>query len=160
MAIFGFNGEDNRSLDAWQQRQIAFISQVAMDICPIFGNTNTVADCLFRAGINNVTLGIDNAAMANVQMSEEDTSPYHHACPSLKTVPMLVTNGGIILKCDTSTGRASLIVPVQFRRRVFEIIHYLCHPRQNSTRKPIAEKFVWNNMRSQINTWTSECLSC
>ena len=50
--------------DPWsarQQRQLSFISEFTTDIQHISGKDNVVADCLSRASINNITLGIDYA---------------------------------------------------------------------------------------------------
>jgi len=62
--------------------------------------------------------------------------------------------------CDVSTGRARPVVPPDFRRKVFDIIHNLSHPGVKPTRRLIAEKFVWHGLSKQVNRWTKECPEC
>uniref|UniRef100_A0AAV2KTS8 Uncharacterized protein n=1 Tax=Knipowitschia caucasica TaxID=637954 RepID=A0AAV2KTS8_KNICA len=48
---------------ARQQRQLAFISEYTTDIRHIAGKSNVVADCLSRAVVGAVQLGLDYARM-------------------------------------------------------------------------------------------------
>ncbi|GFR88193.1 Pol polyprotein [Elysia marginata] len=68
-------GAMSKMSDPWtarQQRHLAHISEFSTDIRHISGKAKVVADCLFRATINNVVLGIDYKAMAEAQEHDEE----------------------------------------------------------------------------------------
>ena len=67
---------------------------------------------------------------------------------------------GITLLCDTSTGQARPVVPVSWRRKVFDLIHGLSHPSIRATRKLISSKFIWKGMNSQVGSWAKTCIQC
>ena len=50
------------------------------------------------------------------------------------------------LLCDTSTGVARPIIPLAWRRVVFDTIHGLAHPGIRTSRKLVAARFVWCGM--------------
>ena len=151
-----------KATDPWtgrQQRQLSFISEFTTTIKYIEGKTNKVADCLSRAIINHISL-IDYSAMATAQATSDDIQNYQSAYPSLKIVSMPAHETGPELLCDISTGNPRPIVPHEFRKLVFDTIHNLSHPGRDNTRKLISQKFVWHNMRKEINQWTKECIPC
>ena len=145
---------------ARQQRHLSFISEFTTDIQHIPGKDNVVADCLSRSAINNVTLGIDYTAMAASQVNNEDVQAYRTAITSMKIVTMPVYPDGPELVCDISTGSPRPVVPLNFRRQVFNVIHNLSHPGKKATQKLISEKFVWHGLNKEVNQWVKECLAC
>ena len=68
--------------------------------------------------------------------------------------------GSTFLYVDVSNGPARPFVPLSYRRRLFNIIHGLGHPGVESTRKAIADKFVWTNLKQDVCKWARECLPC
>ena len=149
--------------DPWsarQQRQLSFISEFTTDIQHISGKDNVVADCLSRASINNITLGVDYAEMAAAQAVSDDIQSYRTAITDLKLADMPVCDSGPVLLCDISTGVARPIVPETHRRQVFNVIHNLAHPGRKTTQKLISEKFVWHGLKKEVNQWAKECIHC
>ena len=61
---------------------------------------------------------------------------------------------------DLSNGPARPLVPLAWRRRVFDAIHNLGHPGVQRTRQAVAAKFVWPSMRADVTKWARECVSC
>ena len=59
-----------------------------------------------------------------------------------------------------STGRPRPIVPPDFRRTVFNVVHNLSHPGVKVTVKMVSDKFVWHGMRNQVSGWVKECHHC
>ena len=142
--------------DPWsarQQRQLSFISEFTTDIQHISGKDNIVADCLSRASIKNITLGIDYAEMAAAQAVSDDIQSYRTAITDLKVADMPVCDSGPVLLYDISTGVARPIVPATHRRQKFNVIHNLAHPGRKTTQKLISEKFVWHGLKKQVNQW-------
>ena len=79
--------------DPWttqQQQQLSFISSFTTDIEHISGKDNVVADCLSRAAISNVSMGIDYTAMAAVQVVSEEIQAYRSAITNLQLADMPV----------------------------------------------------------------------
>ena len=52
------------------------------------------------------------------------------------------------------------MVPLNFRRKVFEAIHNLSHPPIRSTRDLIAKKFMWHGLKKQVGAWAKSCIAC
>ena len=73
---------------------------------------------------------------------------------------MPVSNLDPVLLCDISTGTPRPIVPQEFRRQVFDLIHGLAHPGRKSTQKLISEKFVWHGLKKEVTQWAKECIQC
>ena len=145
---------------ARQQRHLSFISEFSTDIKHLPGKDNVVADCLSRAAVDNVSVGIDYTALASAQMEDEDTQAYRTAITNLKIVSMPITPTGPTLLCDVSTGKPRPIVPSSFHRQVFEVAHNLSHPGRRTTQKLISQKFVWHCLKKQVNQWVKECVRC
>ena len=59
-----------------------------------------------------------------------------------------------------STGYAGPIVPVNWRRKVFNIIHDLSHPSIRTTTKLISTKFVWKGLQKHVGMWARQCIAC
>ena len=99
---------------ARQQRHLSFISEFSTDIKHLPGKDNVVADCLSRAAVDNVSVGIDYTALASAQMEDKDTQAYRTAITNLKIVSMPITPTGPTLLCDVSTGKPRPICPLFF----------------------------------------------
>ena len=59
-----------------------------------------------------------------------------------------------------STGRPRPILPVSLRRQVLDLIHGLSYRSVRTTRKFVANKFVWNGLQKPIGTWAKHCIAC
>ena len=59
-----------------------------------------------------------------------------------------------------STGHTRPVVPAEWRRQIFNLIHRLSHPSVRSTRKLIAAKFVWKGLQKQVGIWAKQCIAC
>lgn len=152
-----------KTTDPWsarQQRHLSFVSEFTTDIQHLPGKDNVVADCLSRASIDNVSLGIDYRALSSAQVDSEDIQAYRTAITNLTLVDMPITPKGPELLCDISSGLPRPIVPLAYRRQVFNVIHKLAHPGKRATQKLIAKKFVWHGMNKDVNQWAKECLVC
>ena len=143
-----------------QQRQLSYISEFTTDIQHIQGKDNPVADSLSRATLDSVQLGIDYSVMAADQKDDPEIQAYLTTPTSLLFKEVPFGQQGITLLCDTSTGQARPVVPVSWRRKVFDLIHGLSHPSIRATRKLISSKFIWKGMNSQVGSWAKTCIQC
>ena len=155
----------SKTSESWssrQQRHLSFISEFTTDIQHVKGKDNRVADTLSRAitDIANVQLGIDYRAMARAQQQDAEVQAYRTASSSFQLEDIPFGTQGVTLLCDMSTGHARPIVPANWRRQVFDLIHGLSHPSIRTTRKLIATKFVWNGLQKQIGIWSKQCTAC
>ncbi|KAL5479168.1 hypothetical protein EMCRGX_G022658 [Ephydatia muelleri] len=92
-------------------------------------------------------LGIDYSAMAASQIVDQEVQSYRTALSGLVLQDIPFGEQGDTLLYDTSTGHARPVVPVSWRRQVFDLMHSLSHPSIRTTRKLISSKFVWNGLR-------------
>ena len=66
---------------------------------------------------------------------------------------MPISKSGPVLLYDVSTGIPRPIVPEQYRRDVFDIIHNLAHPGRKITQKLIPKNVVLRNLNMDGNLW-------
>lgn len=147
---------------ARQQRQLTYISEFTTDIQHVQGDENTVADALSRAEstLSNVNLGIDYNSMAQDQKEDADVQAARTGMSSLQAQEVPFGPQGVTLLCDLSTGHPRPIVPIPWRRPVFDLVHNLSHPSIRTTTKLIAKKFVWKNMKKEVTSWAKQCVPC
>ncbi|CAI5657440.1 unnamed protein product [Oreochromis niloticus] len=149
--------------DPWsgrQQRQLAAISEFTTDIQHVAGKSNCVADCLSRALVSPVYVGIDFDAMAADQRADPDVLALRSEQTGLVLEDRPVGNGGPSLLCDVSTGRPRLVVPLSWRRRVFDSVHALSHPGVRASVKLVSSRFVWPGLRKSVKEWAAACIPC
>ncbi|BHF73760.1 hypothetical protein SprV_0401684300 [Sparganum proliferum] len=114
-------------------RHLDYISQFTADIRYVRGSDSVVADALSRPDINTLTSDFDLAKLADLQTADESIA-------------------------DLRTPRP--VVPLPYRKVVFDHFHSLSHPGIRAGRKLIAARFVWPKMNSDIALWTKQCLAC
>jgi cleavage and polyadenylation specificity factor subunit 1 len=149
--------------DSWssrQQRHLSAIAEFVSDVRHLKGSSNVVADCLSRAPIDAITLGIDYQEFAREQARCTDTQAYRTAITGLRVQDCSIEHNGPVLLCDVSQGTPRPIVPPTFRRKVFDLMHNLAHPGVKSTQSLISRSFVWHRMKADIASWCRTCISC
>jgi cleavage and polyadenylation specificity factor subunit 1 len=138
-----------------QCRQLQYISEFTTDIQYITGENNVIADTLSR--IEEIAL-IDYDKIAEEQERDDEfetlqksssLSFKQYSLPSEKK-----------LWCDTSTQHIRPYIPKSYRMKIFHQFHGLSHPGIKSTIKLISSKFVWPNMRKDVQLWAKSCVPC
>jgi Integrase zinc binding domain len=61
---------------------------------------------------------------------------------------------------DVSTPLFRPLVPMPFRRGIFDGLHNAGHPGVRATCRLISSRFVWPSMAQQVNEWASQCIAC
>nr|VZI22700.1 unnamed protein product [Spirometra erinaceieuropaei] len=102
-------------------RHLDYISQFTADIRYVRGRDNVVADALSRPDIITLTSDFDLARLADLQTADESIA-------------------------DLRTPRP--VVPLSYRKVVFDYFHSLSHPGIRAGRKLVAARFVWPKMNS------------
>ncbi|CAI5657346.1 unnamed protein product [Oreochromis niloticus] len=96
--------------------------------------------------------------------AEQHADPDILALQSMKTGLVLedtpVWDGGPRLLCDVSTGRPRPVVPLSWRRRVFDSVHALSHPGVRASVKLVSARFVWPGLRKTVKEWAAVCVPC
>ena len=145
-----------------ETRHLDFVSQYTTDLRHVPGRDNPVADALSR------TVAVltapqpplqDFDALAAAQREDDELQAFlasRHSL-SLRDVPM---PGGGSLVVDESTGTPRPLIPGRLRRQYFRLLHDLSHPGVRSTQHLVSSRFVWPNMRADIQQWTRECVRC
>nr|XP_057908117.1 uncharacterized protein LOC131104680 [Doryrhamphus excisus] len=145
---------------ARQQRHLAAISEFTTDIQHVAGKANPVADCLSRALVSPVLLGTDFSELAADQTGDPDIRSLVSGSTALQLEDVVVQDGGPTLLCDVSTGRPRPVVPVGWRRRIFDAMHSLSHPGVRASVKLVSAKFVWPGLRRDVREWAAACVAC
>ena len=156
--------------DRWtpmQQRHLAFIAEYTTDIRHIHGRDNAVADALSRVELISDPVcmsahcpDLDLLGMAKAQHGDSDVQVYRTSITRLVLADLPIPGTSTTLLCDTSTDVARAIVPLAWRRMVFDTIHGLAHPGIRTSRKLVAAHFVWHGMNKQVGIWEKTCVSC
>lgn len=150
-----------------QTRHLSFISEFTTDIRHVSGKQNVVADALSRIGSAAAAPpspaliaepGIDYALLAADQASSEEIAAYRTAITGL-TLEDVQYHGTTVL-CDVSTGRPRPVVPREWTRRIFNTVHGLAHTGVRPTQRAIAARFVWHQMKKDVQRWCKECHAC
>ena len=153
-----------------QAHQLATIAEATTDIQHVSGKDNVVADALSRIGpeandqvidedilneapgflCNAIAPGVNYHELAAAQNADPDVQAYRIAITNLKVTDVPFSNGSFSVLCNVSMGSARPIVPEAWRRRVFDTVHTLSHPRARITKRLISAKFVWHGLNKQV----------
>ena len=158
------------SSECWtsrQQRHLSYIAEYTTDVRHVHGRDNAVADALSRVELSRnpvcMAAGFPDfnlLNMAQAQQADSGVQAYRTAITRLVLADIPIQGTTTTLLCDTSTGVARPIVPLSWRRVVFDAIHCLAHPGIKTTRKMVAARFVWHGINKQVGHWAKTCVPC
>ena len=128
----------------------------------ILKKNNVVVDCLSCPEITAALLPYfkDYTELALIQRDDPSIHELSQSKISLKLCERAISNSGLFLLVDTSTGKFCPIIPNALRTTIFERMHNLSHPGIKATQKRIEERFVWPNMRRDIAEKCRTCIFC
>ena len=138
-----------------QMRNLDFIAQFTTDIRCIKGSDNSAT--VKVDSIQALPPSIDFKAMASVQRTDKLED---RASSSLKLSWIPVPTCNTTLLCYTSTGIPRPLVPGQFRRQVFDVLHSLSHPGIQVTQRVITTRYMWPGINKDVREWTRTCPQC
>ena len=123
-----------------QVRHLDYISQFTSNIRHVHCMDNVVADALSRVETNAILSGqplsINFADIAKTQATDHQLRALQSSPDSTLVVEAVpIANSQHPLYCDTSTGTQRPIVPLPWRRAVFDSLHGLSHPGICATQK-------------------------
>ncbi|XP_035226034.1 uncharacterized protein LOC118198462 [Stegodyphus dumicola] len=139
-------------------RQLQYISQFSTNICHISGSENIVADQLSRIADVSISV-IDYDKIAEKQVHDKDLQDFQAQNKTLNFKSYLLSSGKN-LWCDTFPSNIRPFIPKKFRMDIFQQIHGLAHPGIKSTVKEMTSKFIWPNIKKDIQTWSRACIGC
>lgn len=96
---------------ARQQCHLSAISEFTTDIWHVAGKDNLLADCLSRAQVSSVDLGIDCTTMVADQRADGDIQVFWLSATGLCLEDMPFQDSDTTLFCDVLTGRVRPMVP-------------------------------------------------
>jgi hypothetical protein len=139
---------------------LAFISEFNVQILYLPDLKNVVADFLSRP--NKTTAGSVAATLATDPVDFEEMAAEQNRCPetrrllggtSLKLA--FRQTGAQCLAGDVSTGNFRPIVPLKFRKNIFDHLHNVAHPGRLASRRIISSRFVWRGLSSDVTAWAA-----
>jgi cleavage and polyadenylation specificity factor subunit 1 len=99
--------------------------------------------------------------MAKAQATDPQTRALQSSPSSTLVVqPIPLPNSSDSLLCDTSTSSQRPLVPLQWRRTVFDSLHGLSHPGIRATQRLITSRYVWPGINADVRRWTRSCIPC
>ena len=148
-----------------QARQLDYISQFTSVIRHVHGVDNVVADALSRVETNALLSGtppvLDFDAMAMAQQEDRQIHALQSSpSSSLQIQPMPLLPSGSSILCDTSTGTPRPLVPLSWRRTIFDSLHSLSHPGIRATRRLLTSQYAWPGINADVRKWARSCIQC
>lgn len=141
-------------------RHMDYVTQFTTDVRHIAGTDNTAADALPRiALVSDSTPQLDLQALAAAQTNDVELTQLRRSS-SLVIEPVTYPTCSTPILCDVSQGHPRPVVPVTFRRAVFESLHNLAHPGIRASVKLITSRFIWRNANKTVREWAKTCLQC
>lgn len=143
------------------QRQIAMISQFSTWIEHIADEKNLVADALSRIELIDLPTEFNLIDLAKAQENDDDVKKLKKSLSTgLKIRDIVFGDEKIKITCDISNNMVRYILPINFRKRVFEIFHFQAHPSAKALYRTFKKKYVWPFMERDIAKWSKGCLNC
>ena len=160
-------------------RQLIEIAQYTTDVRHLPGKINVVADTLSRQppmeveAVQQVALQtVDHQALAKAQEECPEVQAHKEGCDPTLVGPRRLKGElsgkfetrefapGVELFCEVSTGRARPMVPVTWRRTVFNVCHGLIHQGRKATVQKVGHRYFWPAMNKEVAAWTKQCEAC
>ena len=149
----------------FQTRQVTFISNFTTRIKYIPGEENVVADYLSRPnGLCNALYTeiplIDYAQFAEAQQNDPEIAALLTDPQSLELEYRALPNSDAPLIVDISSGQDRPLVPMNFRKIVFDTLHNLSHPGIKASQILISSRFVWPKLKIDVRNFARTCIAC
>ena len=164
LSFMGASSVNNAT--ARQTHRMNYISNVTSDIRSIKGDLNIAADCQSRPAQPQVNIifeeqsPLDYQELDEAQESDPSIALLQQFTNSLRVSAQKLPDSDRTILVDTYTGTAQPLVPVAFRRKVFDLLHGLAHPGVKASEKLISQIFVWPKIPIDIRDWTKACIQC
>lgn len=142
-----------------QRRQLDFISQITTNIIYIAGHKNQIADALSRIEAINMPVIVTTDELFEEQQKDEELRTLLETESSLQLKQLRLDGGDKTIYCSIGE-EIRIYVPKTLRKRIFDNTHNLSHPSGRTTKKMIAQRFVWPGMQKEIANWAKTCLPC
>ena len=140
---------------------MSFISEFTSDICHIRGEANNVADTLSRINALNSVPEIDYVKFAAAQSSCTSLDTFLSTASTSSDLRLTeIRMGEVVVTCDTSEGRPRPLIPLLWRKNIFDTVYSLSHPGPLPSTKAIFSCFVWPLMKRDIWEWCRTCHAC
>ena len=142
-----------------ESRHLDYITQFTTDVQHVSGFNNVVADALSRVYSLASFGNLDLQALAAAQATDPEVELLKRSSSlTLQRVPLPSGDGS--LWCDVSLGAPRPVVPLPFRRSVFDVFHNLSHPGIRATVRLVTSRFIWRNANKDVREWARSCLQC
>lgn len=142
-----------------QLRQLSFVSQFVNHLEHIAGKNNIAADTLSRVEVIDMPVIVSTQEIAQEQRKDAELQKLLQGQSAITFKKLRLDDSETTIYCDV-TNQIRIYIPASLRRRVVETVHSSSHPRIKTTRKMIAQRFVWPSMNRDVANWVRTCLPC
>lgn len=158
----------NKDTSPRQTRHLCFISEFTTDIRFLPGKQNLAADALSRdieltdnPEVNTTSCSfMDFIGLADAQRTDAETQAFRSTNTALVLRDHQLTGTDRTILCDVSTGYPRPLVPLGWRKTVFDVLHSTSHPGVKTSKKLVSERFVWPGIQKDCGIWAKTCLPC
>lgn len=145
-----------------EERYLQYISSFTKDIRHISGKDNSAADALSRVDAIAVPSTMDFELLSKAQQDDPELQKLLADRTSSMNLELRTSShANQQLYCNISeTGRVRPYVPDKLRQQVLRSVHCLSHPGVRTTRKMVADRYVWPSMNRDVARFVRSCNDC
>ena len=144
-----------------QQRHLNCIAQFANDLRYVKREENVKVDCLSRiTAVFKELQPINFLEMAAAQQRHQTVDHLQNNPNSLSPEYRTVSNQGIFILGDVSSGNFRPLVPADFRKMVFKSIYCLSHSGIKGCQSLIFKRYIWTGYERDIKLRCQTCVAC
>ena len=136
-------------------RHLQYISQFSTDCEHISSEENSAANALTRPGValvHDLTTPLDFMKIADAQSKDPKIQAMCKQISSLQIKGLPVEGTDKMILRDVSQADPRLLLPTDFRRKAFDIIHSLSYAGIKSTTYMMKQKYIWPNLTKRCKT--------
>ena len=154
-----------------QRHQLPFVSEFCTDVAHVPGIDNVITDALSRQHDDEGDNGAKQAIVHTVAHLLSDVNIDELAADQPE-MPDIGPQNSLVLQrlqipgcsgkvwCDTSQSRLWVLVPLWWRKKVFQEVHDLSHPSCQATLAILSRGYVWDGLRRDVLSWARSCQVC
>ena len=129
------------------------ISQYLTKIEDIKGEDNIAADALSRINQIQIPAQIDCKELFVEQKKNNSIKKFMASKSYCRFTEVQQGENKVPIIYEVSTGKLRPFIPINLRKRAFNMVHKVAHPGRKATLKILQQRYFWPNMRRNTMVW-------